>query len=134
MNEVRMVHSVLELGVIALKTVQNAIVLLGILHELLGIREGSSEASAEWEAIKKTLLATTFGIVILMAVKEWKGLLALRFFQIIEAAGGSISIDGVDISQDPFLFGDSIRSNLDPFGRHNDTELWAALESASLKS
>ncbi|KAG0362901.1 hypothetical protein BGZ54_008441 [Gamsiella multidivaricata] len=78
-----------------------------------------------------------------------KSSVTMALFRIMEAAEGSISIDGIDIStlglhelrsrltiipQDPFLFGDSIRLNLDPFGRHNDTELWAALESASLKS
>ncbi|KAG0197031.1 hypothetical protein BGX28_009441 [Mortierella sp. GBA30] len=78
-----------------------------------------------------------------------KSSVTLALFRIIEAAEGSISIDGINIStlglhelrsrltiipQDPFLFGDSIRSNLDPFGRHSDTELWTALESASLKS
>ncbi|KAG0214378.1 hypothetical protein BGX28_002195 [Mortierella sp. GBA30] len=77
-----------------------------------------------------------------------KSSVTMALFRIIEAAEGSIFIDGIDIStlglqelrsrltiipQDPFLFGDSIRLNLDPFGRHNDTELWAALESASLK-
>ncbi|KAF9576285.1 hypothetical protein EC968_009259 [Mortierella alpina] len=77
-----------------------------------------------------------------------KSSVTMALFRIIEAAEGSISIDGIDIStlgltelrshltiipQDPFLFGDSIRSNLDPFGRHTDTEIWAAIESASLK-
>ncbi|KAF9279758.1 hypothetical protein BGZ68_007716 [Mortierella alpina] len=78
-----------------------------------------------------------------------KSSVTMALFRIIEAAEGSITIDGIDIStlglqelrsrltiipQDPFLFGDSIRSNMDPFGRHTDTELWAALESASLKT
>ncbi|KAF9939581.1 hypothetical protein BGZ67_009251 [Mortierella alpina] len=77
-----------------------------------------------------------------------KSSVTMALFRIIEAAEGSISIDGIDIStlgltelrsrltiipQDPFLFGDSIRSNLDPFGHHTDTEIWAAIESASLK-
>ncbi|KAG0196922.1 hypothetical protein BGX28_009619 [Mortierella sp. GBA30] len=78
-----------------------------------------------------------------------KSSVTLALFRIIEAAEGSISIDGIDIStlglhelrsrltiipQDPFLFGDSVRSNLDPFSRHTDSEIWAALESASLKT
>ncbi|KAG0203052.1 hypothetical protein BGX28_004548 [Mortierella sp. GBA30] len=78
-----------------------------------------------------------------------KSSVTMALFRIIEAAEGSIMIDGVDIStlglhelrsrltiipQDPFLFGDSIRSNLDPFSRHTDSEIWAALESASLKT
>ncbi|KAI1317459.1 hypothetical protein EDD11_008396 [Mortierella claussenii] len=78
-----------------------------------------------------------------------KSSVTLALFRIIEAAEGSIWIDGEDIStlglhdlrsrltiipQDPFLFGDSIRLNLDPFGCHSDVELWSALESASLKA
>ncbi|KAG0195194.1 hypothetical protein BGX31_006605, partial [Mortierella sp. GBA43] len=34
---------------------------------------------------------------------------------------------------DPFLFGASIRSNLDPFDKYTDADIWEALESASLK-
>ncbi|KAF9997458.1 hypothetical protein BGZ80_007654 [Entomortierella chlamydospora] len=78
-----------------------------------------------------------------------KSSVTLALFRIVEAAKGSITIDGIDIStlglhelrshltiipQDPFLFGDSIRVNLDPFNKHTDAEIWAALESASLKS
>ncbi|KAG0301037.1 hypothetical protein BGZ98_008669 [Dissophora globulifera] len=78
-----------------------------------------------------------------------KSSVTLALFRIIEAAEGSISIDGIDIStlglhelrsrltiipQDPFLFGDSIRANLDPFDAYTDADIWAALESASLKA
>ncbi|KAF8938179.1 hypothetical protein BGZ58_001414 [Dissophora ornata] len=78
-----------------------------------------------------------------------KSSVTLALFRIIEAVEGSISIDGIDIStlglhelrshltiipQDPFLFGDSIRANLDPFNNHTDAEIWTALESASLKA
>ncbi|KAG0042021.1 hypothetical protein BGZ89_007104, partial [Linnemannia elongata] len=76
-----------------------------------------------------------------------KSSVTLALFRIIEAAQGSIVIDGIDIStlglhelrsrltiipQEPFLFGDTIRLNLDPFGKYTDAEIWSALESASL--
>ncbi|KAF9354170.1 hypothetical protein BGX26_007997 [Mortierella sp. AD094] len=78
-----------------------------------------------------------------------KSSVTLALFRIVEAVKGSITIDGVDIStlglhelrsrltiipQDPFLFGESIRANLDPLNKYNDVEIWGALESASLKS
>ncbi|KAJ2960293.1 hypothetical protein NQZ79_g4321 [Umbelopsis isabellina] len=67
----------------------------------------------------------------------------------LENTGGSISIDGVDISklgleklrsaiaiipQDATMFGGTLRTNLSPFGEHSDDQLWAALEAAGLKN
>ncbi|KAF9932404.1 hypothetical protein FBU30_008256 [Linnemannia zychae] len=67
----------------------------------------------------------------------------------IEEDGGSIEIDGIDIStiglhdlrqriaiipQDPTLFAGTIRDNLDPFDEHSDADLWQALERAHLKA
>ncbi|KAG2236972.1 hypothetical protein INT48_002041 [Thamnidium elegans] len=76
-----------------------------------------------------------------------KSSLSLSLFRIVEAAKGSIFIDGVDISslrlfdlrsrltiipQDPVLFAGSVRENLDPFGTHDDAELWQALQHSHL--
>ncbi|KAG0203496.1 hypothetical protein BGX28_004249 [Mortierella sp. GBA30] len=66
----------------------------------------------------------------------------------VEEDGGSIWIDGIDIStvglkhlrqhlaiipQDPTLFVGTVRENLDPFEELQDAELWEALERAHLK-
>jgi ABC-type multidrug transport system fused ATPase/permease subunit len=76
-----------------------------------------------------------------------KSSLTLALFQFIRASSGSIFIDGLDISkvklkelrsrlaiipQDPVLFSGTIRSNLDSFGEHTDTELEEALRRVHL--
>ncbi|KAG8301054.1 Canalicular multispecific organic anion transporter 1 [Homalodisca vitripennis] len=76
-----------------------------------------------------------------------KSSLTLCLFRIIEAAGGRIHIDGLDISkiglgdlrskltiipQDPVLFSGTLRMNLDPFEVYNDADVWRALELAHL--
>ncbi|KAM0328578.1 hypothetical protein ACHAQA_004986 [Verticillium albo-atrum] len=70
-------------------------------------------------------------------------------FRLTELTGGRILIDGIDISkmglhslrsrlaiipQDPTLFRGTIRSNLDPFEKHSDLEMWNALRQAHLVS
>ncbi|KAF9431539.1 Canalicular multispecific organic anion transporter 2 [Entomortierella beljakovae] len=66
----------------------------------------------------------------------------------VEQDGGSIWIDGIDIStvgltylrqhlaiipQEPTLFVGTLRENLDPFNELQDADLWEALERAHLK-
>ncbi|OAQ25700.1 P-loop containing nucleoside triphosphate hydrolase protein [Linnemannia elongata AG-77] len=61
---------------------------------------------------------------------------------------GGIYIDGIDISkigvhdlrermaiipQEPFLFRGTLRFNLDPTNKHQDADIWAALEAAEMK-
>lgn len=76
-----------------------------------------------------------------------KSTMALSFFRFLEASNGSISIDGIDISkigtqdlrsqltiipQDAILFSGTIRTNIDPFDEHTDSEVWEALDRAHL--
>jgi len=78
-----------------------------------------------------------------------KSTMTLALFRILESSGGSISIDGVNISQlglqklrsritiipqDPVLFSGSMRLNLDPFENYSDIEVWRALEHAHLRT
>lgn len=71
-----------------------------------------------------------------------KSSLALALLRGLEATGGQIIIDGIDIStiglqdlrreiiivpQDPTLFTGDIRSNLDLFGQYTDEEIYTAL-------
>ena len=76
-----------------------------------------------------------------------KSSLTLALFRFLEARQGSIHIDGLDISkiklhalrsrlaiipQDPVLFSGTVRSNLDAFDDHTDSELRDALERVHL--
>ncbi|MCJ1306471.1 hypothetical protein MMC25_000114 [Agyrium rufum] len=76
-----------------------------------------------------------------------KSSLTLAIFRFLEAREGHVYIDGLDISkiklhelrsrlaiipQDPVLFSGTVRSNLDAFDEHTDTELRDALERVHL--
>ncbi|GMR41252.1 hypothetical protein PMAYCL1PPCAC_11447, partial [Pristionchus mayeri] len=77
-----------------------------------------------------------------------KSSFVIGLFRMVEAAEGSIAIDGRStttmglhelrkrltiIPQDPVLFSGSLRFNLDPFGEYEDEELWTALQLAHLE-
>lgn len=38
------------------------------------------------------------------------------------------------IPQDPLLFHDTLRANMDPTGSHEDSDIWEALELAQMKA
>merc|ERR1712216_199308 len=78
-----------------------------------------------------------------------KSSVVVALFRLAELHGGHIEMDGVDISsvplaelrsslsivpQDPILFVGTVRSNLDPEGRHQDEHLWDALASCRMGS
>eukprot|EP01038_Epipyxis_sp_PR26KG_P012636 gene12636-16943_t len=76
-----------------------------------------------------------------------KSSIVTALLRLVELDGGSIIIDGVNISQiglhslrsvmaiipqDPVLFSGTIRSNLDPFKKYTDAQLWDGLRRTSL--
>jgi len=78
-----------------------------------------------------------------------KSSLIVALFRLVEPCGGRITVDGLDLSrlglrdvrgriaaipQDPALFSGTVRSNLDPYGRHADADLWAALGTVGLRA
>ncbi|XP_014689382.3 ATP-binding cassette sub-family C member 3 isoform X1 [Equus asinus] len=76
-----------------------------------------------------------------------KSSMTLSLFRILEAAGGEIRIDGLNVAdiglhdlrsqltiipQDPILFSGTLRMNLDPSGSYSEEDLWRALELSHL--
>lgn len=77
-----------------------------------------------------------------------KSSLIVTLFRLVEPLEGAITLDGQNIlelgledvrsriaaiPQDPVLFSGTVRSNLDPYDRHADHELWEALGHVALK-
>ncbi|PSC67462.1 hypothetical protein C2E20_8853 [Micractinium conductrix] len=77
-----------------------------------------------------------------------KSSLIVTLFRLVEPYQGAIMLDGRNllelglddvrgriaaIPQDPVLFSGSVRTNLDPYNRHSDAELWDALGHVALK-
>ncbi|XP_018420640.1 PREDICTED: multidrug resistance-associated protein 1-like [Nanorana parkeri] len=93
-------------------------------------------------------LRTTEKLGIVGRTGAGKSTLSNCLFRIVERAGGRVVVDGIDIAtiglhdlrnklniipQDPVLFSETLRMNLDPLDRHSDTELWDALDMCHLK-
>ncbi|RPA89809.1 hypothetical protein L873DRAFT_1831877 [Choiromyces venosus 120613-1] len=107
-----------------------------------------AEPPAAWPTqgdLKVTDLSVKVGIV--GRTGAGKSSLALSLLRFTEISNGSIIINGLDVQkinlealrqritiipQDPVLFSGTIRTNLDPFGGLDDTELQAALDGSGL--
>lgn len=78
-----------------------------------------------------------------------KSSVMVALFRFVELRGGTIAVDGQDISslrlcqlrsclsiipQDPVMFSASLRFNLDPFEQHTDAQLWEVLDKVILST
>ena len=76
-----------------------------------------------------------------------KSTLLLALYRMFDLAGGKVFVDGVDITsltlrrlrlglsiipQEPVIFSGTVRDNMDPYGEHNDADLWQALRDTGL--
>ncbi|CAG9856502.1 unnamed protein product [Phyllotreta striolata] len=76
-----------------------------------------------------------------------KSSLIAALFRLVELSEGSVSVDSVDVKllsldalrsrmfcipQEPFLFGGTLKENLDPLGEFTDNEIWSAVRKANL--
>lgn len=77
-----------------------------------------------------------------------KSSLGACLFRLVEVEEGRIEVDGLDVKhigladlrsrlavipQEPVLFMGSVRYNLDPFGKYEDSVIWEALERTNMK-
>eukprot|EP00958_Prasinococcus_capsulatus_P002371 scaffold207_cov409-Prasinococcus_capsulatus_cf.AAC.76 len=77
-----------------------------------------------------------------------KSTLMLALYQLIEIVEGQVLVDGHDLAnygadsirsyfaiipQEPTLYAQTVRFNLDPFEEHTDDTLWAVLQTVSLR-
>jgi len=76
-----------------------------------------------------------------------KSTIVNALLRIVESCGGTIHVDGIDIAtiglddlrtklaiipQEPVLFVGTVRTNLDPFHKSTDAQIWKALDSVHL--